>query len=99
MIEVRHGSIFSSRYAHLRRLARGIRRGVAVKKGQIIGYVGSSGRSTGPHLHYELYKNNRYLNPLKVKLPAENRIEPALRKLFEDSKLLLLAELATTPHF
>lgn len=98
MIEIQHGAVYTSRYAHLQRFARGIRKGAKVKKGQVIGYVGSSGRSTGPHLHFELYKNKQYINPLKVEFPAKGRIEPPLRKVFENAKRLFLAELAVTPH-
>ncbi|MGH7828899.1 MAG: peptidoglycan DD-metalloendopeptidase family protein, partial [Candidatus Binatia bacterium] len=98
LVEIEHDSVHSSRYAHLQRFARGMRKGATVKKGQIIGYVGSSGRSTGPHLHYELYKDREYADPLNVEFAAEDTLEPVLLKLFENAKQLLLAELAATPH-
>jgi len=94
LVEVSHGSDYGTRYAHLQRLARGIRKGVQVKKGQIIGYVGSSGRSTGPHLHFELYRDGERLDPLKFEYPPEDSIDPALLRVFEDAKQLLIAELA-----
>ena len=93
-IEIQHSPGFRTRYAHLHKFARGIRRGRTVEKGQVIGYVGCSGLCTGPHLHFELYKNQRYRDPLKIKLPPAERIEPKLRKVFENAKQRLLTELA-----
>ena len=98
MIEVQHDVAYASRYAHLQGLGSGVRKGIHVKKGQIIGYVGSSGLTTGPHLHFELYKDQRYVNPLNFEFPREDRIEPALRRAFEDLKQILLAQLTATPH-
>jgi murein DD-endopeptidase MepM/ murein hydrolase activator NlpD len=97
MIEVEHEAPYSSRYAHLQRVAKGIRYGAAVQKGQIIGYVGSSGLSTGPHLHFEIYQDNEYVDPLNFESPAEDQIEPALLKVFENRKQLFTVELAATP--
>ncbi len=93
-IEIDHGSKTRTYYAHLRGFARGIRRGTKIKKGQTIGYVGCTGRCTGAHLHFELYRNGKYTNPLKMMLPARERIEPALQNIFENSKRLFLTELA-----
>lgn len=98
LIELQHDPVYSSRYAHLQGLAKGIRGGARVKKGQIIGYVGSSGLTTGPNLHFELYKDDQYVDPLKFEFPREDRIEPGLRRAFEDLKQVLLAQLAGTPH-
>ncbi len=97
-IEIRHGSMYRTYYAHLRGFARGIRRGAKVKKGQIIGYVGCTGRCTGPHLHFEFYKNRRYVNPLKIELPPEDGIESALRNNFDNFTRLFLAKLTESPR-
>lgn len=66
LIKIRHADGFETRYAHLNGFYRGIKRGKFVKKGQTIGYVGTTGRSTGPHLHFELRKNGQAINPLNV---------------------------------
>jgi murein DD-endopeptidase MepM/ murein hydrolase activator NlpD len=65
-----------------------------VTKGQLIGYVGSTGRSTGPHLHFELYKDQQYVNPLSVDFPADEAIEPDLQRLFENQMKTYLVELS-----
>jgi len=66
LVKIRHSDGYETRYAHLKSFRRGIRRGKYVKKGQVIAYVGSTGRSTGPHLHFELRKRGRAINPLRV---------------------------------
>ena len=70
-LKIAHAGPYSSAYAHLRRIKKGVRAGAFVKRGQVIGYVGSSGAATGPHLHFEMHKNGRYINPLK-KMPTQN---------------------------
>jgi len=97
-IDLQHDSRFMSRYAHLHNFAEGITHGVEVKKGQIIGYVGSTGRSTGPHLHFELYKDQQYINPLSIDFPAEDTLEPALLRIFDSQKLIYLVELSAAPQ-
>ena len=62
-VKIKHNSIYTTIYAHMSKFARGIKRGVRVRQGQIIGYVGSTGMSTGPHLHYEIRYNNKNLDP------------------------------------
>ena len=66
-VKVKHNATYASAYAHASRIARGIREGVKVKQGQVIAYVGSTGQSTGPHLHYEILVNNQQVNPNGVK--------------------------------
>lgn len=73
-IMIRHNSKYSTAYAHMTRFKRGLRRGSQVKQGQVIGYVGSTGRSTGPHLHYEVRKYGRAINPKRVKPQAQVRL-------------------------
>jgi murein DD-endopeptidase MepM/ murein hydrolase activator NlpD len=69
-IKIQHNANLGTAYGHLSRYASGIRPGVRVKQGQVIGYVGTTGRSTGPHLHYEVHIAGRPVNPLGVKVPT-----------------------------
>lgn len=69
MVKISHGSRYATAYVHLNRIGKGIRSGIRVKRGQVIGTVGSTGRATGPHLHYAFYDNGRYVDPMKIKLP------------------------------
>lgn len=73
-IKIRHNSEYSTAYGHMQKFAKGIRPGVRVKQGQVIGYVGSTGRSTGPHLHYEVVKNGKRVNPLTIKASASENL-------------------------
>ena len=82
-IRIRHNATYKTAYAHLSRLASGIRNGRQVQQGEVIGYVGSTGRSTGPHLHYEILVNNRRLNPLTVKLPTGEGVPDDLMPAFK----------------
>lgn len=68
-VRIRHGAIYESGYAHLSRFASGVRSGTRVTKGQVIGYVGATGLATGPHLHFAMYRNGKYINPLTTQLP------------------------------
>ncbi len=71
-IRIKHNKTYQTAYAHLQKLARGIRKNKYVKQGQVIGYVGTTGRSTGPHLHYEVLKYGKQVNAMSTKLPTAN---------------------------
>jgi len=86
-IKIKHNSVYSTIYAHLSKFANGIKNGVRVKQGQTIGYVGSTGKSTGPHLHYEVVENGKKINSQKLKLPSGKVLKAENRKLFEVSKI------------
>ena len=88
-IKIRHNSTYSTVYAHLKNFARGIKEGKRVSQGQIIGYVGSTGMSTGPHLHYEVIVNGKKVNSQKLKLPSGKILKGNERKLFEVNKIKL----------
>ncbi|MDC0200466.1 M23 family metallopeptidase [Candidatus Pelagibacter sp.] len=88
-IKINHNSTYSTVYAHLKNFARGIKEGVKVRQGQIIGYVGSTGMSTGPHLHYEVIINGKKVNSQKLKLPSGKILKGKERKLFEIEKIKL----------
>ncbi len=75
-IRIKHNATYDTAYAHMTRIARHITPGSRVKQGEIIGYVGSTGRSTGAHLHYEILVNNRQVNPMTVRLPTGEQIDP-----------------------
>jgi murein DD-endopeptidase MepM/ murein hydrolase activator NlpD len=81
-VKVRHNGIYQTLYGHLRGFARGIRRGKRVKQGQVIGYVGSTGLSTGPHLDFRLTVRGKYVNPLTINLPAADPVKKAYRDEF-----------------
>jgi len=82
IVKIRHNSVYSTAYMHLSRFGEGIRAGVYVKQGQKIGYVGSSGLSTGPHLDFRFYRNGSPVDPLKVESPPVEPVAPEGRELF-----------------
>ena len=88
-VKIRHNSTYQTVYAHMSKFARGIKSGVRVKQGQTIGYVGSTGKSTGPHLHYEVIVNGKKVNSQKLKLPSGKILKGNERKLFETKKIKL----------
>ena len=88
-IKIKHNSTYETIYAHMKNFAGGIKEGLRVKQGQIIGYVGSTGKSTGPHLHYEVVKNGKKINSQKLKLPSGKILKNKERKLFEVAKIKL----------
>ena len=86
-VKIKHNSTYQTVYAHMSKFGRGIKKGVRVKQGQIIGYVGSTGLSTGPHLHYEVIENGKKINSQKLKLPSGKILKGEERKIFEVSKI------------
>lgn len=93
VVEIRHANQIRTRYAHLQGFARGIRPGVRVEQGQTIGYVGSSGLATGPHLHYEFLRHGRHVNPARLNLPRAEPVGEEHRERFyqvRDEVLVLL---------
>jgi murein DD-endopeptidase MepM/ murein hydrolase activator NlpD len=96
-IRIRHNSEYKTAYAHMSGYGRGIREGVRVRQGQIIGYIGSTGRSTGPHLHYEVLHNNQRINPLGLKLPSGRQLKSKELAEFQSTRLSTDKLLASTP--
>jgi murein DD-endopeptidase MepM/ murein hydrolase activator NlpD len=88
-VKIKHNSTYSTVYAHMSKFARGIKNGTRVKQGQTIGYVGSTGKSTGPHLHYEVIENGVKINSQTLKLPSGKILKGNDRKLFEVEKIKL----------
>ena len=86
-VKIKHNSSYSTVYAHMSKFASQIKKGKRVKQGQIIGYVGSTGKSTGPHLHYEVIFNGKRINSQTLDLPSGKVLKNKSRKLFEVSKL------------
>ena len=86
-VKIKHNSTYSTVYAHMSKFGRNIKEGVRIKQGQIIGYVGSTGMSTGPHLHYEVIENGRKINSQKLKLPSGKILKGKERELFEIEKI------------
>jgi len=97
-IKIKHNSTYQTIYAHMKNFAKGMKKGKKVRQGQIIGYVGSTGMSTGPHLHYEVIENGKRINSQKLRLPSGKVLKGAERKLFEIHRIktdVLVAELAS----
>ena len=88
-VVIKHNSTYQTVYAHMSKFAKGIRSGVRVRQGQTIGFVGSTGKSTGPHLHYEVIVNGKKVNSQKLKLPSGKILKGEERILFETKKIRL----------
>ena len=86
-VKIRHNSTYETAYAHMSKYGRGIRKGVRVNQGQIIGYVGSTGLSTGPHLHYEVIANGKRVNSQRLKLPTGKTLDNEARNKFEVERI------------
>jgi murein DD-endopeptidase MepM/ murein hydrolase activator NlpD len=85
-VRIRHSNGYKTAYGHMLRFAEGVAKGVKVRQGQIIGYLGNSGLSTGPHLHYEVLVNSRFTNPLSLKIPRSRQLQGRLLTEFRREK-------------
>ncbi len=110
-VQIKHGSGYATAYAHLSRFAKGLKSGSKVRQGQVIAYVGSTGRSTGPHLHFEVLKGGSQINPVKVQFPVGEKLKGKELKAFQTQKaaidrlrqelrgaVLMVADRAPTGH-
>lgn len=88
-VRIRHANHYKTAYAHLHRFARGIRAGARVRQGDVIGYVGSTGRSTGPHLHYEVMLRGVHMNPMRLNAPTGRSLDSAEMPAFEAARARL----------
>ena len=88
-VKIKHNSTYQTIYAHMSKFASGIKKGVRVKQGQVIGFVGSTGKSTGPHLHYEVIVDGKRVNSQTLKLPSGKILKGDIRKKFETQKIKL----------
>ncbi|MEM9627619.1 MAG: peptidoglycan DD-metalloendopeptidase family protein [Pseudomonadota bacterium] len=86
-IRIRHSDTWSTAYAHMHNFAKGMKPGVRVRQGQVIGYVGTTGRSTGNHLHYEVLKNGEQINPMKMKQPPATKLTGAKLEAFQKERM------------
>lgn len=93
-VRIRHNGSYKTAYAHMKGFGRGIRSGKRVRQGQVIGYVGTTGRSTGPHLHYEVHKNGRAVNPMRVKMPSGKKLKGQELDRFMTAKLQIQGQFA-----
>jgi murein DD-endopeptidase MepM/ murein hydrolase activator NlpD len=85
-VRIRHANGYETAYGHMSAFARNLEEGTHVRQGQVIGYVGSTGLSTGPHVHYEILINGRFVDPMKVKLPRGRVLEGPLLASFEEQR-------------
>ena len=92
-IEIKHSEDYSTRYCHLEKFSSRIKKGRKIKQGQTIGYVGSSGLATGPHLHYEFHVNGKHTDPLRVEFPNAKPINSRDKKEYTDHANEMLSSL------
>lgn len=96
-VRLRHSGQYATAYAHMSRIASGLRKGSRVRQGQVIGYVGATGLATGPHLHYEVLVHDAQINPASVKLPTGVKLAGATLQAFEEAKAKTDAMLVSLP--
>lgn len=93
-VKIRHNSVYTTQYLHMSKIASGIRKGVRVQQGQTIGYVGSTGLATGPHVCYRFWKNGKQVDALRVKIPPSKPVEKEYLEDYKKVKNFYMAELA-----
>lgn len=101
-IKIRHNGSYETLYAHMSKFVKNVKVGTNVRQGQTVGYVGSTGLSTGPHLHYEIIKNGKHVNPMTVKLPAISNLNSAEKKKFLEYRKVMetaIDQLSKNPSF
>jgi len=96
-LKIKHNSVYTTMYLHLSKYAKGVRKGVSVTQGQVIGYVGSTGLSTGPHLDYRFFVNGKPVDPLKVEVPPSHPVKTELKESYEKAKNDVIRELDKIP--
>jgi murein DD-endopeptidase MepM/ murein hydrolase activator NlpD len=95
MVVLRHEGGYSTAYAHMSRVAKGMKPGVRVHQGDVIGYVGATGRATGPHLHYEVRLNDHAINPASVRMPATQKLQPSDFAAFQEKEATIDRQVAS----
>ena len=96
MVKIKHNSVYSTAYLHLRNVAKGIKKGTRVKQAQVIGYVGMTGSTSGPHCHFSFYENSRFVDPLGRKFPAQAGIPKARMFDFMNHTKMILDKLSSS---
>lgn len=97
-VRIQHANGYETGYGHMNGFASGIRPGVSVRQGQVIGYVGTTGRSTGPHLHYEISVRGKKVNPLGIKVPTGTQLAGKDLKSYKGARAKIMAQMAETPE-
>ena len=95
-VKIKHNSVYTTQYLHMSKFAKGIHKGVYVKQGEIIGYVGSTGLATGPHVCFRFWKNGKQVDPLREKMPASEPIASKYKSEYEQVKDKLMQRLNTS---